>query len=120
MKRSLAAVAAVVVLMLSGCSAWNDHEDKRGRGDAPVARQGPHGGDDSPAFCTNMPNGFGNVCGKCIAHFHPWAFVVTTSTSYAPSQLAVFQAPKQCGGSVVAGGAPAVSAEAQGFPEDDD
>lgn len=117
MKRTAAAVAATIVL-LTGCSAAQDHESKRGRGDAPVAGKA---GDDSPAFCTNMPDEFGNVCGKCVAHFPPWAFVVTTSTDYAPSSMSVFQAPAQCGGKVVAD-PPTVLVGHSGAvkPEDDD
>jgi hypothetical protein len=91
----LAAAGVTAVLTVTACGA---HDDERGKGDAPVATaaSGKRGGDDSAAFCTNMPDGFGNVCGKCVDHFAPWAVVVTTSTSYAPSSMALFKA-KQCG-----------------------
>lgn len=105
MKR-IAVSAAVALLLLTGCSAAQEHETKRGRGDAPVAGKT---GDDSPAFCTNMPDEFGNVCGKCLAHFPPWAFITTTSTGYSPSSLGMFQAPEQCGGTVVTGAPPVIS-----------
>lgn len=116
MKR-IAVVTVVALLLLTGCSAAQEHETKRGRGDAPVAGKT---GDDSPAFCTNMPDEFGNVCGKCVAHFPPWAFVVTTSTVYSPSSLAMFQAPAQCGGKAVPG-ATVTTGSATGVepPEDD-
>lgn len=114
MKRAVA-VAVLSLALLTGCT--QEHQDKRGKGDAPVAGAK---GDDSAAFCTNMPDSFGNVCGKCVEHFPPWAVVVTTSTGYAPSSMAMFQAPEQCGGSVVPG-APAVvnNSTAVKPPEDD-
>lgn len=118
MKRLTVAVAAAAVLVgVAGCT--QSHEDKRGRGDAPVAQADGHGGDDSAAFCTNMPDQFGNVCGKCVAHFPPWAVAVTTSTSNAPSNMALFQAPKQCGGTVVSGAPPVISTGGAVKPKDD-
>lgn len=96
MKRVIGA-AVIAVLLLAGCT--QEHEDKRGRGDAPVAGRA---GEDSPAFCTNMPDEFGNVCGKCVEHFPPWAVVVTTHYQ-SSSNIGLFQAPEQCGGKVVAG-----------------
>lgn len=114
--RRIAAVLATALLLgAAGCT--QQHEDKRGRGDAPVAQRK---GDDSPAFCTNMPDGFGNLCGKCVAHFAPWAVVVTTNTSYSPSNVALFQAPEQCGGKVVSGAPPVVTSSSSSKPEDDD
>lgn len=118
MKRSRIAAALGVVLLLSAAGCSQQHEDKRGRGDAPVAQRK---GDDSPAFCTNMPDEFGNVCTKCIAHFPPWAVTVTTHYQ-SSANIAVFQAPEQCGGKVVAGAPPAVvgSASAAIDPDEDD
>lgn len=119
MRPFAAAAVAVLVLGLTGCAS-QDHEDARGRGDAPVAQESGHGGDDSPAFCSNMPDDFGNVCGKCVKHFPPWAFLVTTSTSYAPSQLTVFPAPAQCGGKIVSGMSPMNSNGSAAVPDEDD
>lgn len=114
MKRSLAAAAAVLMLGLSATACSQAHEDKRGRGDAPVSAGR---GDDSAAFCTNMPDEFGNICGKCIAHFAPWAVVVTTHYQTS-SNIGVFQAPKQCGGSVVPG-ALSVTSKDSGHSQED-
>lgn len=52
--------AAIAVLALAGCGAFND---QRGKGDAPVANRK---GDDAPARVVNMPDGFSNVAFKCI------------------------------------------------------
>lgn len=116
MKRIVCAAVAAL-LLLTGCSNSQGHEDKRGRGDAPVAGKK---GDDSPAFCTNMPDEFGNVCGKCIYHFAPWAAVVTTHTDYAPSNMVMFQAPEQCGGKTVPGPKTLVGSGTAVPPPDDD
>lgn len=114
MKRTLAAAAAVIVLAFSATACSQAHEDKRGRGDAPVAGRK---GDDSAAFCTNMPDEFGNVCGKCIAHFPPWAVVVTTHYQTS-SNIGIFQAPEQCGGKVVPGPLSSVSKDSAKVPDD--
>lgn len=117
MKRRIAAAAAAAILLLvTGCDAAQKHEDKRGRGDAPVAGRK---GDDNPAFCTNMPDEFGNVCGKCLAHFPPWAVVVTTHYGTS-SNIALFQAPKQCGGQVVSGAPPVVGNSSNYVPPKDE
>lgn len=55
MKRLLL-VAALAV----GLVACSEHNDKRGRGDAPVGTR-----DDSPARIINMPDQFANVAVKC-------------------------------------------------------
>ncbi len=93
MKKIAASIALVGMLMLTATGCWGD--DSRGKGDSGVAGGK---GEDSKAFCTNMPNDFSNVCGKCVAHFPPWATLTTTSGA-----LVTFQAPDQCGGKVVAG-----------------
>jgi hypothetical protein len=94
MRRSLIATLAAGVLLLSGCSMAQQHEDARGRGDAPVSGRK---GDDSPATCTNMPDEFGNICGKCLAGFPPWAVAVTTHYR-SSSNVVIFQYPQKCGG----------------------
>lgn len=119
MKRALVSTAAVF-LLLTGCSAPQGHEDARGRGDAPVAQEAGHGGDDSPGFCTNMPDGFGNVCGKCLHRFPPYAVAVTTNTDYAPSNVVLFQAPEQCGGKAVGGVPPMTSSAIAVKPPEDE
>lgn len=85
-------MAALLFFAAVGCSSYNDH---RGKGDAPVAGRA---GDDSPAPCTNMPDGFPNVCAKCVHGFVPWAITTTTDRI-----TIMFQAPDQCGGKAVAG-----------------
>jgi hypothetical protein len=93
MKRLVGGLMAA--LLLFGAVACSDYNDERGKGDAPVAGRK---GDDSPVPCTNMPDGFANVCAKCVYHFAPWAITTTTD------RIAImFQAPDQCGGKVVAG-----------------
>jgi len=99
MRRALAATAAALLLLVAtGCSREDDSE---GRGDAPVAvntSTGKKGGDDGPATCTNMPDGYGNVCTKCVAGAKPWRTIEGTSTSYNGSQFVVVQDPEACGG----------------------
>jgi hypothetical protein len=85
-------VAALLLFGAVGCSQYNN---ERGKGDAPVANRS---GDDSPGYCTNMPDGFPNTCAKCVAHFAPWAITTTTDRI-----TIMFQAPDQCGGKAVAG-----------------
>jgi hypothetical protein len=106
------------MFLLSGCGVFSqEHEDKRGKGDSPVAGAK---GDDTPANCTNMPNDFGNVCTKCIKGYAPWAVVVTTHTDYAPPSMTVFQAPEKCGGKAVAGPTSYTSNGSGSQPPDDD
>lgn len=120
MKRHLVATAAVVIaLVITGCDSYND---EHGMGDAPVATtsSGKRGGDDSPATCTNMPDGFGNVCTKCVLGAKPWRMVVTTNTSYAPSNIVLVQDPQQCGGDWVPGARVINGTSNKGADSDDD
>lgn len=87
-RRVLAAVALVVSLVVTG-AACDSRNDKRGKGDAPVAARS---GDDSPAFCTNMPDEFSNVCAKCLYGFPGMAFTSTTHDGVA-ADVKVFSAP---------------------------
>lgn len=96
MRKFLAGLAVVGLLCLgTGCSSWND---QRGLGDAPVANRA---GDDSPATCTNMPDGFPNTCTKCLKGFEPWAETVTSDRT-----IIMIQAPGKCGG-IALGAVPA-------------
>lgn len=93
-RRVAVGLVAVALLTLAGCS--QSHEDKRGRGDAPVAGKA---GDDSPAFCTNMPDEFANVCSKCLSGFPGKAVMSTTHTDNAAPAVTVFDAPNgMCNG----------------------
>ena len=69
-----AAVAAVLLVGLTGCSS--SYDDKRGKGDAPVAGRT---GDDTPADVYNFPDGFGNLATKCVGH--GFRAYVTTNAS---------------------------------------
>jgi hypothetical protein len=57
MNRLIIAGIALALTVTAGCS---DHNDKRGRGDAPVGTR-----DDSPARIINMPDQFANLAVKC-------------------------------------------------------
>lgn len=103
-------------LLLSGAVGCSQYNDERGKGDAPVAGRK---GEDSPAFCTNMPDDFGNVCGKCVYGFAPWA-VVATSHYQTSSNIVLFQAPEKCGGKKVAGMPPVLpGSNGSGVQSDD-
>jgi hypothetical protein len=114
LRKALAGIACAVLLF--GATACSDYNDERGRGDAPVAGKA---GEDSAAFCTNMPDEFGNLCGKCVAHFPPWAAVVTTHYQ-SSSNVVLFQAPEQCGGAKVTSMPVAVSGSTSQHAKDDD
>lgn len=58
--KRVAALAALSILTLAGCSEYND---QRGKGDAPVQNRA---GDDAPAVVINMPDGFSNIAVKCL------------------------------------------------------
>lgn len=92
----LLATAVLLVGTLTACSS--DDDDTKGMGDAPVATvtSGKRGGDDSPAVCTNMPDGYSNVCTKCVAGARPWQIITTTHTDTAPSSPAYVKS-KKCG-----------------------
>lgn len=84
-----AALALTAGSLLVGCS--QEHDDKRGMGDAPV--QGRKG-DDSPAEVYNMPDGFGNLATKCVGH--GFRAYVTTNAN-APSNVQIVE-DKSCAG----------------------
>lgn len=93
MKRQFAAYAAITALFvgtLTGCSGYND---TRGKGDAPVAER--HG-DDTPKYVTNNPDGFGNVATGCVWGAKGFRYFVTTNTGGKPSSLWVERDPA-CG-----------------------
>lgn len=113
--RKLGLVAAST-LLLFGATACSSYNEERGMGDSPVA--GKHG-DDSPAFCTNMPDDFGNLCGKCIEKFPPWAAMVT-SHYHTSSNVVLFQAPEQCGGKKITSMPVSVSGSTSQLPPEDD
>lgn len=119
MKRWLA-TTAVAVLALTA-TACND-SDEKGMGDAPVATatSGKRGGEDSPAPCTNMPDGFSNVCTKCVAGAKPWRVIITTHTDYAPSAMGLVQDPEACGGDWVPGAKAVVGTTGSGAVPPDD
>lgn len=121
LKRWLAAATvATVVLTATGCDSYND---EHGMGDAPVATAttGRRGGDDTPATCTNMPDGFSNVCTKCVAGAKPWRVIITTHTDTAPSAMGLVQDPKACGGDWVPGPKTVMGTTPSGAtPPDDD
>lgn len=120
MRRWLIAAVAAVALTATGCDSYND---EHGMGDAPVATtsSGKRGGDDSPADCTNMPDGFSNVCTKCVKGRKPWAVIITTHTDTAPSAMVVVQDPEACGGDWVPGAKVVMGTKASGaLPPDDD
>ena len=81
-----------VVIGAFGLAACDKQNDQRGKGDAPVAGRS---GDDSPAFCTNMPDEFSNVCTKCLYGFPGYA-VASTTHGGGVAEIKVFTAP-QCG-----------------------
>lgn len=91
-KLGIVAASALLLFGATACSNYNDH---RGKGDAPVAGGK---GDDSPAYCTNMPDGYPNTCTKCVPGFAPWALTVTTDRT-----MIMIQAPDKCGGKIVPG-----------------
>ncbi|WP_199844579.1 hypothetical protein [Streptomyces sp. DSM 15324] len=86
---AVAGLVLVVGTLLAGCS--QEYEDKRGRGDAPVAGKA---GDDTPAEVFNMPDGFGNLATKCVGHGFR-AYVTTNATG--PSNVQIVE-DKSCGG----------------------
>lgn len=98
------AAVALSAFSLAGCSKYND---SRGKGDAPVAGKS---GDDSPAFCTNMPDHFSNVCTKCLYGF-PGIAVASTTHDGGTADIKLFSAP-QCG-HVTATAVPTLKASAQ-------
>lgn len=73
-RRSLAVAAAVGALVVGAVAC--DPNDHRGKGDAPVYQRK---GDDTPAYVTNMPDGFKNVSAKCLYGFPGEA--VSTNTN---------------------------------------
>jgi len=79
-KRIVMTVAGAVVIGL-GLSACSQYNDERGKGDAPVYQKS---GDDSPAFVTNMPDGFGNISAKCLYGFPGMAVVTNTKKIQFP------------------------------------
>jgi hypothetical protein len=115
----LVPAAALLLLVATGCSMDDDTE---GLGDAPVSTvsTGQRGGDDSPADCTNMPDGFGNLCTKCVKGAKPWRAIVTTNTAYSPSSFVAVQDPKACGGDWVPGPRVVSSSTGNGMEEEDD
>ncbi|WP_208117397.1 hypothetical protein [Streptomyces sp. NBC_00582] len=86
---AVAGLVLVVGTLLAGCS--QEYEDKRGKGDAPVAGKA---GDDTPAEVFNMPDGFGNLATKCVGHGFR-AYVTTNATG--PSNVQIVE-DKTCGG----------------------
>ncbi|WP_340376951.1 hypothetical protein U5640_18965 [Streptomyces sp. SS7] len=86
---AVAGLVLVVGTLLAGCS--QEYEDKRGKGDAPVAGKA---GDDTPAEVFNMPDGFGNLATKCVGHGFR-AYVTTNATG--PSNVQIVE-DKSCGG----------------------
>ncbi len=85
-------LGALSALLIAGIAAGTTgcESNKRGTGDAPVSSVGGHrGGDDSPAYVTNMPDHFSNVAAKCLSGFPGKAVVVNTRVAPA----VVFDAP---------------------------
>ena len=90
-RASVRAAAAVLLVagLVAGCS--QEYDDKRGKGDAPVAGKA---GDDTPAEVFNMPDGFGNLATKCVGHGFR-AYVTTNATG--PSNVQIVE-DKSCAG----------------------
>lgn len=80
-KRIVMATSAAVLIGISA-TACSQYNDDRGKGDAPVFQRR---GDDSPAYISNMPDGFRNAGAKCLYGFPGMAFVTDTN-----DQLNVF------------------------------
>lgn len=122
MKRPLLLVVSLVVVMTATTAGCHSDDDSKGTGDAPVATAsgGERGGDDAPARCTNMPDGFGNVCTKCVAGAKPWRIIATTNTSYSPSNFVLVQDPKACGGDWVSGARYVPASTGNGVESEDD
>lgn len=114
-------IAAVTLAVTFSATACND-DDSKGMGDAPVATatSGKKGGDDSPATCTNMPDGYSNVCTKCVAGAKPWRLIITTHTDYAPSAMSLVQDPEACGGDWVPGAKVVIATTNSGATPPDD
>jgi hypothetical protein len=70
-----AGVAISGVAFVAGCGTTgiDSLDDPRGKGDAPVTAA-----DDSGAYVTNMPNGFGNIATKCLNGAPGFRVAVTT------------------------------------------
>lgn len=79
-------LAAVAALTLTACG--QEHDDYRGKGDAPVAG---HHGEDSPANVTNFPDGYSNIATKCVDGAPGWRVIITTHADHAPPAMAVVQ-----------------------------
>lgn len=120
MKRWL--IAAVTLTITFSATACSNDSDSKGMGDAPVATatSGKRGGEDSPAVCTNMPDGYSNVCTKCVAGAKPWRLIIGTHTDYASSPMGLVQDPKACGGDWVPGPKAILSTDNSGAPPPDD
>lgn len=84
MKKILTAVACAGLLFTA--TACSEHNDERGKGDAPVANKR---GEDTPKYVTNNPDGFGNVVTGCVYGAQGWRYFATTKGSHAPSNLKV-------------------------------
>jgi hypothetical protein len=70
-----------MIAIAGSTTACSQYNDERGKGDAPVYQ---HHGDDSPAFVTNMPDGFGNISAKCIFGFPGMAVASNTKKIQIP------------------------------------
>ena len=66
-------IAVTGLLVACGTTGIDALDSPRGKGDAPVAES-----DDSGAYVTNMPNGFGNVATKCLNGAPGFRVTVTT------------------------------------------
>lgn len=84
----LGLVVLAAALVAGGCGVVNEHNDERGRGDAPVESR-----DDSAKEVINFPDTFSNVAHACDGHGHR---VYVTTQNANGKQLAVIDDPS-CG-----------------------
>ena len=90
MRKALAILTLVAVMFGSACSAKDNFDTKRGRGDAGVSHV-----DDSRKEVIQMPDRFSNVAHACDGHGHR-IFVTTKSDN---SRFMAVIADDSCGGS---------------------
>lgn len=65
-RRIIVGLSAIgFIFTVASCSAVDDYNNERGRGDAGIASR-----DDSPVEILNFPDGFKNVANKCDGHGH--------------------------------------------------
>lgn len=81
----LPASALLLLLLASGCSAKDNHNTTRGRGDAPVGSV-----DNTPKHIVQFPDRFGNIATACIS---PGIRVVVNTRGEANADIELIADP---------------------------